>query len=85
MRPGRRPGCNAYTLGVFLIPFRAVLEPVAAADAEKAVQQLASNRGSDYRGASVSQAKRARSSAGEHFLDMEGVTGSIPVAPTTQS
>ena len=26
---------------------------------------------------------RARSSAGEHFLDMEGVTGSIPVAPTT--
>ena len=52
---------------------------------EKAVQQLASNRGSDYRGASVSQAKRARSSAGEHFLDMEGVTGSIPVAPTIQS
>jgi hypothetical protein len=27
-------------------------------------------------------AVRARSSAGEHFLDMEGVTGSIPVAPT---
>ena len=26
----------------------------------------------------------ARSSAGEHFLDMEGVTGSIPVAPTTK-
>ena len=26
---------------------------------------------------------RALSSAGEHFLDMEGVTGSIPVAPTT--
>ena len=25
---------------------------------------------------------RARSSAEEHFLDMEGVTGSIPVAPT---
>ncbi len=28
---------------------------------------------------------RARSSAVEHFLDMEGVTGSIPVAPTTSS
>src|SRR4029079_13591054 len=28
---------------------------------------------------------RARSSAGEHFLDMEGVTGSIPVAPTIPS
>ena len=28
---------------------------------------------------------RARSSAGEHFLDMEGVTGSIPVAPTNTS
>ena len=28
---------------------------------------------------------RARSSAGEHYLDMVGVTGSIPVAPTTQS
>ncbi len=26
--------------------------------------------------------RRARSSAGEHLLDMEGVTGSIPVAPT---
>jgi hypothetical protein len=25
---------------------------------------------------------RARSSAGEHYLDMVGVTGSIPVAPT---
>ena len=25
------------------------------------------------------------SSAGEHYLDMVGVTGSIPVAPTTQS
>jgi hypothetical protein len=25
---------------------------------------------------------RARSSAEEHLLDMEGVTGSIPVAPT---
>ena len=24
----------------------------------------------------------ARSSAGEHYLDMVGVTGSIPVAPT---
>lgn len=27
-------------------------------------------------------AKRARSSAGEHLPDTEGVTGSIPVAPT---
>ena len=26
----------------------------------------------------------ARSSAVEHFLDMEGVTGSIPVAPTNK-
>src|SRR6516164_576270 len=28
-------------------------------------------------------AARARSSAEEHYLDMVGVTGSIPVAPTT--
>ena len=28
---------------------------------------------------------RARSSAGEHYLDMVGVTGSIPVAPTIPS
>ena len=27
---------------------------------------------------------RARSSAGERFLDMEGVTGSISVAPTNK-
>src|SRR5690349_9208159 len=27
----------------------------------------------------------ARSSAGEHYLDMVGVTGSIPVAPTIRS
>ena len=26
---------------------------------------------------------RARSSAGEHYVDIVGVTGSIPVAPTT--
>ena len=26
-----------------------------------------------------------RSSAGEHLVDIEGVTGSIPVAPTIQS
>jgi hypothetical protein len=26
--------------------------------------------------------KRARSSAGEHYVDIVGVTGSIPVAPT---
>ena len=82
MRPGRRPGCNAYTLWPFLIPFMAVLEPVAAAQRGESHPALASNRGSDYRGASVSEAERARSSAGEHFLDMEGVTGSIPVAPT---
>ena len=29
-----------------------------------------------------SQSIGARSSAGEHYLDMVGVTGSIPVAPT---
>src|SRR5690606_35618743 len=29
-------------------------------------------------------AMRARSSAVEHYLDMVGVTGSIPVAPTTR-
>ena len=29
------------------------------------------------------QARRARSSAVEHYLDMVGVTGSIPVAPTS--
>ena len=28
------------------------------------------------------QAIRARSSAGEHYVDIVGVTGSIPVAPT---
>ena len=27
--------------------------------------------------------ERAISSAGEHYLDMVGVTGSIPVSPTT--
>ena len=27
---------------------------------------------------------RARSSAGEHYVDIVGVTGSIPVAPTTR-
>jgi hypothetical protein len=27
--------------------------------------------------------RRARSSAGEHYVDIVGVTGSIPVAPTT--
>ena len=31
------------------------------------------------------QGLRARSSAGEHLVDIEGVTGSIPVAPTIQS
>ena len=28
---------------------------------------------------------RARSSAGEHLVDIEGVTGSIPVVPTTEN
>ena len=28
---------------------------------------------------------RARSSAGEHLVDIEGVTGSIPVVPTTST
>ena len=32
-----------------------------------------------------SVAIRARSSAGEHYVDIVGVTGSIPVAPTTAS
>jgi hypothetical protein len=30
----------------------------------------------------IEKARRARSSAEEHYLDMVGVTGSIPVAPT---
>ena len=34
-------------------------------------------------GAGWSSHSRARSSAGEHYLDMVGVTGSIPVAPTS--
>ena len=33
----------------------------------------------------ASSGDRALSSAVEHFLDMEGVTGSIPVAPTMLS
>ncbi len=33
----------------------------------------------------ASAGQRARSSAGEHHVDIVGVTGSIPVAPTTQS
>src|SRR5580692_10830625 len=32
--------------------------------------------------ASVPSWQRARSSAGEHYVDIVGVTGSIPVAPT---
>src|ERR1700680_1390197 len=31
----------------------------------------------------VPQVARARSSAGEHYVDIVGVTGSIPVAPTS--
>src|SRR5229473_1811082 len=36
----------------------------------------------DIRTQPVVQGLRARSSAGEHLVDIEGVTGSIPVAPT---
>jgi hypothetical protein len=32
----------------------------------------------------IADPNRARSSAEEHYLDMVGVTGSIPVAPTTK-
>ena len=38
--------------------------------------------GADIRTQPVSSGFRARSSAGEHLVDIEGVTGSIPVAPT---
>jgi hypothetical protein len=34
------------------------------------------------RGLPATGGLRARSSAEEHYLDMVGVTGSIPVAPT---
>jgi hypothetical protein len=33
-------------------------------------------------GAAYTSPRRTRSSAGEHFVDIEGVTGSIPVAST---
>ena len=33
----------------------------------------------------VEATNRARSSAGEHLVDIEGVTGSIPVVPTMKS
>ena len=33
---------------------------------------------------STKRTVRARSSAGEHYVDIVGVTGSIPVAPTIQ-
>ena len=36
----------------------------------------------DGAGASGARGSRAYSSAGEHFVDIEGVTGSIPVTPT---
>ena len=42
---------------------------------------LASPGASRYDG-SPAEGLRARSSAEEHYLDMVGVTGSIPVAPT---
>ena len=46
---------------------------------------LAPPRGSGYIRPAVSWRQtldRARSSAGEHYVDIVGVTGSIPVAPT---
>ncbi len=39
----------------------------------------------DAVGTPAASPPRARSSAGEHFLHTEGVTGSIPVAPTMKS
>jgi hypothetical protein len=60
--------------------------PPRRSGARKSGRMLASRHASDYRGASVRKPSRwARSSAEEHYLDMVGVTGSIPVAPTTQS
>ena len=45
---------------------------------------LAPTPASDYTPSTQVAAKAlgARSSAGEHLVDIEGVTGSIPVAPT---
>jgi hypothetical protein len=43
---------------------------------------LATSEGKIYRGRLTSERRWARSSAEEHYLDMVGVTGSIPVAPT---
>ena len=39
--------------------------------------------GSNPVSTSARRTERAISSVGEHFLDTEGVTGSIPVSPTT--
>src|SRR5687768_5160009 len=44
-------------------------------------QNLAQNRGFRYTVALDTEA-RARSSAGEHYVDIVGVRGSIPLAPT---
>jgi hypothetical protein len=43
---------------------------------------LPARLGADIRTPPVIEGFRARSSAGEHLVDIEGVTGSIPVAPT---
>ena len=58
---------------------------MARARGECAKALLASGLGRQYRKPSrfrPHRAARARSSAVEHYLDMVGVTGSIPVAPT---
>ena len=52
---------------------------------------VASARCNGYRRRSLglpgvpSRIRGARSSAGEHYVDIVGVTGSIPVAPTTNA
>ena len=53
----------------------------------QARRSLALHGGSDGRfgpAPLAATAEGARSSAGEHYVDIVGVTGSIPVAPTTQ-
>ena len=63
-----------------LNPFGADLEP-----GDGAAAKCLPDPGGQTIGAPDHPMVRARSSAEEHFLDMEGVTGSIPVAPTNQS
>ena len=57
-------------------------EPVTAGRTGFPVLPMPGRR---YRAARPLPEWRARSSAGEHYLDMVGVTGSIPVAPTITS